>query len=100
MLAMVRLRLSGQSEGRELRFGRCPGPERQRALNRLEQLRPCGHDAQLTWQRCSERGEGVAQVLDERMPTGDPVGGGRLLEAAHRIEPLLERVAVPCKPVV
>ncbi len=69
-------------------------------LDRLGQLRPRGHDAKRTWHRGGERRVAVAEVLDERMPTGDQVGRGRLLETAHRIEPLLEMLVVPFQSVV
>ena len=63
-------------------------------LHRLDQLRPRGHEAQVTWHRGGERGAAIAQVLDERMPAGEASAEARLFEAAHRIQPLLQVAVV------
>jgi hypothetical protein len=44
-----------------------------RGRDPLRQLRPCGHQAQLTWNGDRERGETSAQVLDQGMPTSNDV---------------------------
>ena len=59
-------------------------------LKHLGKLWPGSCQTEHTWNPCREVGEAVSQVLDERVAPGKTVGGGRLLEPTHRIQPLLE----------
>lgn len=76
------------------------GKQPRTALDHVDELQPCRHEAQRARNAGRERREAVAQVLDQRMAAGQCVSNAPLLEATHRIQTLLAMPVVALNSVI